>query len=169
MHFHLLFQPPCRPGLFAAGVCSISRRDPYNTDFWIRQIPFAGWVSRAGFSGGFSQLVNPAPAVQRRLPAPKHPVYSTNPLAAVGRISDAGRGVLAACGPNLWYAGYMDWHVANGVVLVPILGDVNDERALAVIGEHFPGRDVIGIDGRTIMEGGGGFHCVTKPEAAAPA
>lgn len=25
------------------------------------------------------------------------------------------------------------------------------------------------IDGRTIMEGGGGFHCITKPQAAAPA
>jgi len=43
-----------------------------------------------------------------------------------------------------------------------------DERALAIIGEHFPGRDAIGIDGRTIMEGGG-FHCITKPQAAAPA
>ena len=56
----------------------------------------------------------------------------------------------------MWYSGYMDWHVAN------------DERAFAIIGEHFPGRDVIGIDGRTIMEGGGGFHCITKPQAAAP-
>ena len=103
------------------------------------------------------------------VPAPRHPVYSTNSLGAVGHIRDAGRGVLAACGPNLWYAGYMDWHVANGVVLVPLLGDINDERALAIIGEHFPGRDVIGIDGRTIMEGGGGFHCVTKPQPATPA
>ena len=103
------------------------------------------------------------------VPAPKHPVYSTNPLAAVGHITSAGRGVLAACGPAMWYCGYMDWHVANGVVLVPILGDVNDDRALGVIREHFPGRDVIGIDGRTIMEGGGGFHCITKPQAAAPA
>jgi agmatine deiminase len=103
------------------------------------------------------------------VPAPKHPVYSTNAHAAVGHIAEAGRGILAACGPKMWYSGYMDWHVANGVVLVPILGDVNDERALAIIGEHFPGRDVIGIDGRTIMEGGGGFHCITKPQAATPA
>ena len=106
-------------------------------------------------------------SVSVSVPAPKHPVYSTNALAAVGRIIDAGRGVLAACGPNMWYCGYMDWHVGNGVV-VPILGDENDERALGVIREHFPGRDVIGFDCRTIMEGGGGFHCVTKPQAAVP-
>jgi agmatine deiminase len=102
------------------------------------------------------------------VPAPKHPVYSTNPHAAVGHIIDAGRGVLAACGPNMWYCGYMDWHVANGVVVVPILGDENDERALGVIREHFPRRDVIGLDCRTVMEGGGGFHCITKPQAAVP-
>jgi agmatine/peptidylarginine deiminase len=103
------------------------------------------------------------------VPAPRHPVYSTNSLAAVGRIIDAGRGILAACGPQSWYCGYMDWHIANGVVIVPILGDVNDTRALAIIGEHFPDRDVIEIDVRTIMEGGGGFHCVTKAQAAVPA
>jgi agmatine deiminase len=103
------------------------------------------------------------------VPAPKSAVYSTNSTAAVGHITKTGRGVLGACGPNMWYSGYMDWHVANGVVVLPILGDENDERAAAIIGEHFPERDIVCIDGRTIMEGGGGFHCITKPQAALPA
>ena len=36
-------------------------------------------------------------AEHEHVPAPRHPVYSTNPNAAVAHISDAGRGVLAAC------------------------------------------------------------------------
>lgn len=27
----------------------------------------------------------------------------------------------------------------------------------------------VGVDGRTLLEGGGGFHCITKPQAALPA
>ena len=103
------------------------------------------------------------------VPTPRNPVYSTNAHGAVGRITAEGRGILGACGPNMWYSGYMDWHVANGIVLVPILGDENDTRALDIIREHFPGREVLGIDGRTIMEGGGGFHCITKAQPGAPA
>jgi agmatine deiminase len=103
------------------------------------------------------------------VPAPRYPIYSTSVVGATRHISQRGRGVLAACGPNMWYCGYLDWHVANGVVLVPIVGDQNDARALAVIAEHFPGREVVGIDCRVIQEGGGGIHCVTKGQAAAPA
>ena len=141
---------------------------------WHEQVDESDPAFQRVFSVMLDELRNARSEADKSLnlvpvPAPKHPVYSTNPLAAVGHIAEAGRGILAACGPKMWYSGYMDWHVANGVVLVPILGDVNDERALAIIGEHFPGRDVIGIDGRTIMEGGGGFHCITKPQAAAPA
>jgi len=61
---------------------------------------------------------------------------------------------------------YLDWYVANDVVLVPVYGDANDERALKIVGEHFPHRDVVGIDCRAVLENGGGVACMTKAQPA---
>ena len=101
-------------------------------------------------------------------PMPRYPMYSTSRVGAVQHIQKMGRARLGACGPTLWYCGYLDWHVANGVVLVPIFGDENDDRALKIIGEQFPGREIVGIDCRALFEGGGLIHCVTKAQAAVP-
>lgn len=59
---------------------------------------------------------------------------------------------------------YMNFYVANGVVVVPVSGvdpDM-DEEALRLIGCHFPGRELVGVDGRTLALGGGGVHCITQ-------
>ncbi len=64
---------------------------------------------------------------------------------------------------------YTNFYVANGAVIVPV-GAVDtdmDEEALRRIGELFPGRQVIGIDGRTLALGGGGIHCITQQVPAA--
>ena len=59
---------------------------------------------------------------------------------------------------------YMNFYVANGAVIVPVGGIDRDmdAEALGVIGRAFPGREVIGIDGRTLAKGGGGIHCITQ-------
>jgi agmatine deiminase len=64
---------------------------------------------------------------------------------------------------------YMNFYVANGVVVVPIggLDPDMDEEALALIAREFPGREVIGVDGRTLAMGGGGVHCITQQVPAA--
>ena len=61
-------------------------------------------------------------------------------------------------------AAYSNYLVANGVVLVPVFGNVNDERAKAIIAEQFPDRQVIGIDAVTLTEDGGAIHCVTQQQ-----
>ena len=64
---------------------------------------------------------------------------------------------------------YTNFYVANGALIVPV-GGVDpdmDEEALGRIGELFPGREVIGIDGRTLALGGGGIHCITQQVPAA--
>lgn len=59
-------------------------------------------------------------------------------------------------------ATYANYLVINGAVLVPTYNDTErDDAALAVIGDAYPGRDIIGIDCRTLIIQHGSLHCVT--------
>ncbi|WP_372807540.1 agmatine/peptidylarginine deiminase [Pontiella sp.] len=58
-------------------------------------------------------------------------------------------------------ATYANYLVINGAVLVPTYNDPADEAALAVIANAFPGREIIGIDCRTLIRQHGSLHCVT--------
>ncbi len=59
-------------------------------------------------------------------------------------------------------ASYVNFYIANGVVLVPKFGDVHDEVAVRVLENAFPDRKVIPIDARDILLGGGNIHCITQ-------
>jgi agmatine/peptidylarginine deiminase len=61
---------------------------------------------------------------------------------------------------------YANYYVANNVVLVPVYGDANDARAKAIIAEHHPGRQVVGILAHMLAELGGMIHCVTQQQPA---
>lgn len=65
---------------------------------------------------------------------------------------------------------YLNWYVANGVVLVGVFGSPADDRAaLARIRRYWPKRKVIGINIREMWQrGGGGIHCVTQQQPAWP-
>ena len=57
---------------------------------------------------------------------------------------------------------YMNHYLVNGGVIVPADGERNDEAALAQIRAAYPDREVVTVPGRTILEGGGGPHCITQ-------
>ena len=62
-------------------------------------------------------------------------------------------------------ASYVNFYFANGVVLVPQFGGGNkesDERALRILKELCPDREVMGIDSMAILLGGGNIHCITQ-------
>lgn len=61
-------------------------------------------------------------------------------------------------------ASYANFYIGNGVVLVPVFGDVNDALALSIIRKAFPGREVHAIDCRALVAGLGAIHCISQQE-----
>lgn len=64
-------------------------------------------------------------------------------------------------------ASYANFYVANGVVLVPTFGVRSDARALAILGEAWPSREVVGIPCEYLVLGLGAVHCLSQQEPAA--
>ncbi|MBN8940834.1 MAG: agmatine deiminase family protein [Rhizobiales bacterium] len=64
-------------------------------------------------------------------------------------------------------AGYINFYVCNGAVIAPEFGDrAADARCRDVLGDLFPGREVIQLNIDGIAAGGGGIHCTTQQEPA---
>jgi agmatine deiminase len=61
-------------------------------------------------------------------------------------------------------ASYVNFYIANGVVLVPTFNDRNDRIALNALAELFPGRQVIGIHSVDLVWGLGAIHCLTQQQ-----
>ena len=65
-------------------------------------------------------------------------------------------------------ASYANFYLANGVALVPTFGVESDARALAVLGELWPERDVVGVPCATLVLGLGAIHCLSQQQPEAP-
>ncbi len=75
--------------------------------------------------------------------------------------------VVTSYGYNLGYRGsYVNYYVANTVVLVPEYQDPNDAVARDLLQQLYPGRTVVGIDVRNLYRYGGMVHCVTQQQPA---
>ncbi len=61
-------------------------------------------------------------------------------------------------------ASYANFYIANRSVIVPTYRCRADERALEILAQCFPTRDVIGIDSTDIVWGLGSFHCLSQQE-----
>ena len=62
-------------------------------------------------------------------------------------------------------AGYINFYVFNGGVLLPEFGDAKaDEKARASLQKAYPGRAIIQLNIDPIAAGGGGIHCTTQQE-----
>lgn len=63
-------------------------------------------------------------------------------------------------------ASYLNFYIANGLVVVPQFDDPADERARGILADLFPDRDVRGLPALDLVWGLGAFHCLTQQEAA---
>jgi agmatine deiminase len=97
-----------------------------------------------------------------KLPVPSHPVLVTDTDLANYEFEEGED--MRDSGERL-AASYVNFYFVNGAALVPQFGGENaesDQRALEILRELLPGREVIGVDARAILLGGGNIHCITQ-------
>ena len=118
--------------------------------------------------------------VERDARSPNHRVLADN-LARLRTFPAPGGGPFEvveiplpdACAVPGWRlpllpASYVNFLIVNDGVLVPTFRQPkNDDRALGMLRELFPGRRVHGIDCLDLVEEGGTLHCISQQQPAA--
>ena len=102
-----------------------------------------------------------------RLPAPG-PLTIT---ADEARGVDAAQGTQPRTAGDRMAASYVNYYLADTRVVFPLLDIRHDGEVAEILAGCFPGREVVGVDAREILLGGGNIHCITQqvPRAAAAA
>ncbi len=67
------------------------------------------------------------------------------------------------CDPPV-VAPYLNFYLAQGAVVVPVIGASTDAAALALLAAAFPGRELVPVPGAMLARGGGGVHCITQQQ-----
>ena len=61
-------------------------------------------------------------------------------------------------------ASYVNFYIANNVLVMPVFGDPHDQQAQETLARLFPTRRIVTVPGREILLGGGNVHCITQQE-----
>jgi agmatine deiminase len=93
-----------------------------------------------------------------RLPSPG-PVLITEEEA---RGVDAVAGSLPRRAGDRLAASYVNFYPASSRIVYPLLDERYDEQAGAILRGCFPDREVVGVQAREILLGGGNIHCITQ-------
>ncbi len=94
----------------------------------------------------------------RRLPMPGPLKLSAR--EAAGLITREGT---KARRPGERLAGsYVNFYIANGAIVMPLLDARTDSLAAQRLRRLFPARRVVGVPAREILLGGGNIHCITQ-------
>lgn len=57
---------------------------------------------------------------------------------------------------------YINFYMANGGIVAPVFDDPHDAAAMQSLRMLFPEREVVGVQAREILLGGGNIHCITQ-------
>ncbi len=115
--------------------------------------------------------------VEPDLSSPNHAVLADNLTTLKNFLQPNGRSfelvtipLPEACEVPGWRlpvlpASYVNFLIVNGGVLVPTFRQhANDDRALGMIRELFPDREITGIDCLDLVEEGGTLHCISQQQ-----
>ncbi len=61
---------------------------------------------------------------------------------------------------------YANFLIVNDAVIAPIYNQPGDDRALGILRECFPQRQVVGLDCRVLLIEGGALHCLSQQQPA---
>jgi len=98
-----------------------------------------------------------------KIPSPS-PLHMTRREAAGIR---AGAGIRRLRAGQRLAGSYVNFYIANGGIVMPLLDARTDAAAARVLRRVFPGRRVVGVPAREILLGGGNIHCITQQIPAA--
>ena len=99
-----------------------------------------------------------------------HKIPSPGPLhitrrEARGIVTDPDIRALRA-GQRL-AASYINFYLANGALIMPLLDPRTDAAARSALRRVFPERRVVGVPAREVLLGGGDLHCITQQQPRA--
>ena len=57
---------------------------------------------------------------------------------------------------------YSNFLISNGQIIFPLLDKQKDHKAKTILEQAFPNYNVIGVEAREILLGGGNIHCITQ-------
>ena len=83
-------------------------------------------------------------------------------------IFEAPRTAVPA-GEDIYCRSYVNFYLANGAVIAPAYGIVEDAAVQGTLRRAYPDRQVVCLELRDLFRGGGGIHCITQQEPRAAA
>jgi agmatine deiminase len=101
----------------------------------------------------------------RDRPLQVHKLPSPGPLFMTAREAS---GIQRKRGSHARVAGwrlagsYVNFYLANGGLVMPLLDPRTDRAAARMLKRVFPDRKVVGVPAREILLGGGNIHCITQ-------
>ncbi|MCL1812771.1 MAG: agmatine deiminase [Treponema sp.] len=95
-----------------------------------------------------------------RMPLPRPVLITKEESGGV----DAIEGTLPRMEGDRLAASYVNFYIANGGIVFPLLDDATDKQAEEVLKKAFPGRKTVGVSAREILLGGGNIHCITQQQ-----
>ncbi len=95
-----------------------------------------------------------------KLVGPKPVLITAEEAAGVDKVA----GTLPREPGNRLAASYVNFYIANKVIVMPYFNDPADLPAQQMLAKLFPTRRIIAVPGREILLGGGNIHCITQQE-----
>ncbi len=96
-----------------------------------------------------------------------HPLPAPGPLHMTRREA-AGvahkRGIRRLAAGQRLAGSYVNFYLANGAVVMPLIDGRTDAAAGRALRRIFPRRRIVGVPAREILLGGGNIHCITQQQ-----